>query len=302
MEVTGSGHRLREAAEAARRANLTVGFIPTMGALHEGHARLVRVAQNECGYVAVSIFVNPLQFGVGEDLAGYPRTVDADVALVEDLGGDLLFTPEDSEMYPGGPPEVTVDPGPLGNRLEGLVRPGHFRGVLTVVVKLLNLVGPSRVYFGEKDAQQLALIRRLVRDLNIPVTVVGVATVREADGLARSSRNRYLSPEERLAAPVLFDALSEAAALARRGERSADVLRAVLARRIASESLARPDYAAVVDDVTWEDVTTIDRPSRALVAARVGRVRLIDNLLLPQRAGEPEPSPGPGAVQNTPEG
>jgi len=184
-------------------------------------------------------------------------------------------------MYPEGPPQVTIDPGPLGERLEGASRPGHFRGVLTVVAKLFNTVGPCRAYFGEKDAQQLAMVRRMVADLGAPVTVVPVPTVREIDGLALSSRNAYLGPEERRAAPALFDALSAAAALARRGERDPNVLKAEMARRVGAEPLARLEYVAVVDDRTWEEAERIDGPSRALVAARVGPARLIDNLLLP---------------------
>ena len=229
----------------------------------------------------VSIFVNPLQFGPDEDLDAYPRPFDRDRAVAQSLSCDLLLAPGVEEMYPEGEPDVTVDPGPLGDRLEGAARPGHFRGVLTVVAKLFNVVGPSRAYFGEKDAQQLALIRRMVSDLDVRVSVVPVATVREIDGLALSSRNAYLGPAERRAAPVLFDALSAAAALVRQGERNAHVVKAEMAKRIGGDSLAHLDYVAVVDDRTWEDVETIDRPARALVAARVGRARLIDNLLLP---------------------
>jgi pantoate--beta-alanine ligase len=296
MEVTPSAARFRQTSDEARRAGHAVGFVPTMGALHAGHARLLQTARTECGFVVASIFVNPLQFGPSEDLAAYPRPVEQDEAMAESLGVDLLFRPTEDELYPNGRPAVTVDPGPLGGRLEGRSRPRHFAGVLTVVAKLFNLVGPGRAYFGEKDAQQLALVRRMVADLDLPITVVGVPTVRESDGLALSSRNAYLSPEERAAAPVLFETLSDAATLVRAGERSADRLRAEMARTIGAEPLAHLDYAAIVDDATWQDVAEITRPARALVAARIGPARLIDNLLLPepskanvQNRAEPEP-------------
>ncbi|MFN2589446.1 MAG: pantoate--beta-alanine ligase [Actinomycetota bacterium] len=286
MEVTASRARFTEAAEGARRQGHTVGFVPTMGALHAGHARLFEAAREACGYVAASIFVNPLQFGPSEDLAKYPRPIEEDRALAERLGCDVLFTPDEGEMYPRGRPEVTIDPGPLGERYEGRTRPGHFRGVLTVVAKLFHALGAGRAYFGEKDAQQLALVRRMVADLDLPVDVVAVPTVREPDGLALSSRNAYLGPQERLAAPVLFDALSDAAAMVRTGEHDADLLRATMARTIGAEPLARLDYVAIVDDETWDELSEIRGPARALVAARIGPARLIDNLLLPWPPGE----------------
>jgi pantoate--beta-alanine ligase len=281
MELIPHPAAFREACDMARASGSVVGFVPTMGALHEGHASLLRRAREECGFVALSIFVNPLQFGPAEDLAAYPRSPDEDRALAEALGADLLFAPTEADIYPLGRPEVTVDSGPLGDRLEGASRPGHFGGVLTVVNKLFNLTGPCRAYFGEKDAQQLALVGRMIRDTDAPVTVVPCPTVREPDGLAISSRNAYLSEEERDAAPVLFDALTTAAGLVRRGERQGDVLRAEMARCIGVEPLAQMDYVAVVDDQTWEDVDTIAGPARALVAARLGKPRLIDNLSLP---------------------
>ncbi|HJP66499.1 MAG TPA: pantoate--beta-alanine ligase [Actinomycetota bacterium] len=296
MEVTPSAARLREATEHARREGHEVGFVPTMGALHAGHARLLETARRECGFVAASIFINPLQFGPAEDLAAYPRPIEQDEETARSLGVDLLFRPDEGELYPNGRPAVMVDPGPVGDRLEGESRPGHFAGVLTVVAKLFHLIGPARAYFGEKDAQQLALVRRMVRDLDMATTVVGIPTVRETDGLALSSRNAYLGPEERAVAPVLFEALSDVATLARSGERDADRLRAELARTIGAQPLAKLDYAAIVDDETWEDVRVITRPARALVAARIGPARLIDNLLLPgpadpnvQNRAEPEP-------------
>ncbi len=281
MDVIESAEGFRLACENARSSGAVIGFVPTMGALHQGHARLLGQARQDCGVVAMSIFVNPLQFNSPRDLAAYPRTLERDLAQAGSLGVDVAFVPSEDEMYPGGRPEVSVDPGPLGERLEGRSRPGHFRGVLTVVAKLFNLVGPSRAYFGEKDAQQLALVRAMVASLDFPVIVVSCPTVRDPDGLALSSRNGLLSPQQRSAAPVLFEALSDAATRARTGERSADVLRAEIARRIGSERLARIDYVAIVDDVTWEDIARIDGPARAVVAAYFGDVRLIDNLPLP---------------------
>ncbi len=281
MELIASPEAFGGLCEEARTRGGVVGFVPTMGALHRGHASLLRRAKDECAFVALSIFVNPLQFGPAEDLAAYPRSPEEDRALADELGVDVVFAPGDSDICPRGEPEVTVDPGPLGDRLEGASRPGHFRGVLTVVAKLFNLAGACRAYFGEKDAQQLVLVTRMVRELNAPVTVVSCPTVREPDGLAISSRNAYLSEEERVAAPVLFDALTAAAALVRRGERRGDVLRAEMAKRIGGERLARMDYVAVVDESTWEDVKVLKGPARALVAARLGKPRLIDNVSLP---------------------
>lgn len=267
--------------DEARAAGRRVGVVPTMGAFHEGHTSLMRRAREETDLVVVTLFVNPLQFGEADDLAAYPRDEEQDRRIAQEIGVDLLFAPTAEEMYPAGSPEVSVDPGPLGDRLEGASRPGHFRGVATVVAKLLHAVGPARAYFGEKDAQQLAVIRRAVRDLSFPVEIVACPTVREPDGLALSSRNRRLTPEQREAAGCLFLALSEAAELARAGERDAAKLVAAMAREVGATPLARLDYAAVVDDETFDDVREISRPARALVAARFGEVRLIDNLLLP---------------------
>jgi pantoate--beta-alanine ligase len=291
VEVTVSPDQFKQAMDGARARGEVVGLVPTMGDLHEGHALLIRTARDACGFVAVSIFVNPLQFGSRADLGAYPRRLDMDRAMASALGADVLFAPGEAEMYPDGGPQVTVDPGPLGGRLEGASRPSHFRGVLTVVAKLFALAGPCHAYFGEKDAQQLALVRRMVHDLNIPVEVVACPTVRAADGLAVSSRNARLSSRERAAACVLFDSLSTAAALVRRGERRSDLLKAEMARRIGAEPLARLDYVAVVDEERWEEPSVIESPSRALVAARFGETRLIDNLLLPW--------PGEASMQNS---
>lgn len=267
--------------DEARGAGRRVGVVPTMGAFHEGHTSLMRRARDETDLVVVTLFVNPLQFGDAADLAAYPRDEDRDRGIAQELGVDLLLAPTAEEMYPVGPPEVSVDPGPLGDRFEGASRPGHFRGVATVVAKLLHAVGPARAYFGQKDAQQLAVIRCMVTDLSFPVEIVACATVREPDGLALSSRNRRLTPEQREAAGCLFLALSEAAELARGGERDAAKLVAAMAREVGATPQARLDYAAVVDEETFDEIREISRPARALVAARFGEVRLIDNLLLP---------------------
>lgn len=281
MEVIRAIAMARKACDAARSAGRTVGFVPTMGAFHDGHVSLMRRARDERDAVVVSIFVNPLQFGPGEDLSRYPRDEERDLSMAGELGVDVVFAPTVEEMYPAGEPAVSVDPGPLGDRLEGAVRPGHFRGVATVVAKLFEVVGPSTAYFGEKDAQQLAVIRHMVRDLSFPIDVVGCPTVRELDGLAMSSRNAYLSPVQREAAGCLFLALSEAAEMARGGERDAARLVAAMAREIGATPEARIDYAAVVDEERFEEVGTISGPARALVAAKFGETHLIDNLLLP---------------------
>jgi pantoate--beta-alanine ligase len=271
----------RAACDRARAEGRTVGFVPTMGAFHEGHRSLMRRAKDERDVTVVSIFVNPLQFGDARDLETYPRDEEADLAAAERERVDLVFAPSVDEMYPGGEPEVTVDPGPLGERFEGASRPGHFRGVATVVAKLFAAVGPCSAYFGEKDAQQLAVVRRMVRDLSLPVDVRCGPVVREPDGLALSSRNRLLSPEQREAATCLFLALSEGAELARAGERDVGKLVAAMAREIGATPQARIDYVAVVDEETFEELLAIAGPARALVAARFGGVRLIDTLLLP---------------------
>jgi len=281
VEVIRAIAMARKVCDAARSAGRTVGFVPTMGAFHDGHVSLMRRARDQRDHAVVSIFVNPLQFRPGEDLSRYPRDEDRDLSIAGQLGVDVVFAPSVEEMYPAGRPEVTVDPGPLGDRLEGAARPGHFRGVATVVTKLFDVVGSSTAYFGEKDAQQLAVVRRMVRDLSLPIEVEGCPTVREPDGLATSSRNAYLSPEQRDAAGCLFLALSEAAQMARGGERDAATLVAAMAREIGATPEARIDYAAVVDDETFEEVATIAGPARALVAAKFGETRLIDNLLLP---------------------
>ena len=280
MDVIPAAAAFRRACDEARSRGGSVGLVPTMGALHAGHLSLVRRAKQERDTVAVSIFVNPTQFAPAEDFAAYPRDLDRDLALARAEGVDVVFAPGVDEMYPDGEPQVTVDPGPLGDRLEGAARPGHFRGVLTVVGKLFHLAGPVTAYFGEKDAQQLALVRRMVRDLSVPVEIVGCPIVREPDGLAMSSRNAYLSPEERTAATCLSRGVRAAADLVAGGERDAEAVAAAVREVVRAEPLADLDYAVVVDEDTFAEVGRIERPARALVAARVGAPRLIDNALL----------------------
>ena len=282
MEVIRTVADLRAAGDAARGSGRSVGFVATMGAFHGGHFSLMRRARDEADVVVASIFVNPTQFAEPAEAARYPHDEERDLAAAEREGVDLAFVPSVEEMYPRGTPEVTLDPGPIGERLEGASRPGHFRGVATVVAKLFHAVGPCSAYFGEKDAQQLAIVRRMARDLSFPVQIVGCPTVREPDGLAMSSRNRLLSPGQRAAAGCLFLALCEAAELTRDGERDGARLVAAMAREIGATPEARLDYAAIVLDETFEEIRQIGGPARALVAARFGVVRLIDNLLLPR--------------------
>lgn len=282
MEVTRTLAATLAVCDAARAEGRAVGLVPTMGAFHEGHRSLMRRARAECGLVVVSLFVNPTQFSDPRDLEAYPRDEERDLREAGSLGVDVVLAPSVEEMYPGGEDGVAVDPGPLGERLEGASRPGHFRGVVTVVAKLFHAAGACRAFFGEKDAQQLAVIRRMVRDLAFPVEVIGCPTVREPDGLAMSSRNERLSPAQRAAAGCLFLALAEAAELAKGGEADAGKLVAVMAREIGATLEARLDYAAVVDEGSFEEIRRIEGPARALVAARFGEVRLIDNLLLPR--------------------
>jgi pantoate--beta-alanine ligase len=256
-----------------------LGLVPTMGYLHRGHVSLVERARRENDRVAASLFVNPTQFGPNEDLARYPRDMQRDQALLHDAGCDLLFAPSVEEMYPPGA-ATFVDVGPLAAPLEGSRRPGHFRGVATVVLKLFEIFRPDRGYFGQKDAQQLAVIRRLVRDLDVLVEVVGCPTIREADGLAMSSRNAYLTPEERRAAPVLHGALSAAQDLWTRGERRGDVLRAAMRRVLDAEPLARTDYVSAADPETLAELEVARGQVLLSMAVFLGRARLIDNLRL----------------------
>ncbi|MGO8874113.1 MAG: pantoate--beta-alanine ligase [Acidimicrobiales bacterium] len=270
------------ALHRARRSGRTVGVVPTMGALHAGHRSLIERAAAECDVVAVSIFVNPTQFGDAGDLAAYPRTLESDLATVASAGGMLVFAPSVQEMYPGGADacRTTVSAPSLAARWEGASRPGHFDGVATVVVKLLSAAGRCRAYFGAKDFQQLALVTRVARDLCLPVEVVGCETVRDPDGLALSSRNVRLSADERRSALVLCRALRAAASAIRRGEEDPAVVEDLMARTVATEPSVALDYAAVVhaDDLERAASCAPGRPLRLLIAATVGPVRLIDNL------------------------
>ena len=281
MDLIREPAQLRHATDGGREGGRAAGFVPTMGALHEGHASLIRRAREEQDLVVVSIFVNPRQFAPGEDLSTYPRDEARDLEVCASLDVDLVWAPSVDQMYPPGVALVEPDPGPVGDRFEGASRPGHFRGVLTVVHRMFDVVGPSAAYFGQKDAQQLFLVRRMVAAESLPIEIVACPVVREPDGVAMSSRNVLLAPEEREQAGCLFLGLSEAAALARAGERDAHVLIAALAREVGATPVARLDYAAVVDDETFTAVDVIDRPARAIVAAAFPSARLIDNLALP---------------------
>ncbi len=267
-----------------RRARLALpglfGLVPTMGALHDGHLSLVRRAKAECAHVGVSIFVNPTQFGPGEDLSKYPHDLDRDLKLLEALEVDVVWTPPPEVVYPPGfQTWVTVEQ--VSAPLEGKHRPGHFRGVATVVAKLFNAFTPDKAYFGQKDAQQVVVVQQVVRDLNFPLEVVVCPIVREPDGLALSSRNVYLNPEERRAAAVLYRALSAAKAKYDAGERDAEMLRAALSSTIAAEPLAREEYVSAADPDTLAELDQVEKGALLSMAVRIGKTRLIDNMLLP---------------------
>lgn len=275
---------MTELVHHARDLAPSAAVVMTLGALHDGHAALIRAARARAGTgrVTVTVFVNPLQFGPDEDLDRYPRTLEADVALAEKAGADVVFAPDADEVYPGGAPQVRITAGPMGERFEGASRPGHFDGVLTVVAKLLNLTAPAAAFFGEKDAQQLALIRRMATDLNLPVDIVAVPTVREPDGMALSSRNRYLSAAERISAGELSRALFTAREAAPRGPAAAlRAARTVLDAAGHAEPPVALDYVALIDPATFTDAAPDHTgPAVLAVAATVGRTRLIDNLPL----------------------
>lgn len=256
-----------------------LGFVPTMGALHEGHLSLVRRARAECGAVAASIFVNPLQFGPGEDFTRYPRTFEEDCKLLEGEGVEILFAPDATEMYRSGA-VTTITVSEIGDRLDGASRPGHFTGVATVVSKLFHIVGPSRAYFGQKDAAQLTVLRQMVKDLNFDVEIVGCAIVRDTDGLALSSRNKYLSAIERKQALVLHRALLRMEGMIAEEERQREALMREGMRILQAEAGVRVDYLAIVDANTLLPVTSIETGTLVAVAAYVGSTRLIDNFLV----------------------
>lgn len=270
---------LEELRSARRFLDEPVGFVPTMGFLHEGHLALVRRAREECAAVIVSIFVNPTQFGPNEDLEKYPRDLERDIHLLDEAGAHLLWTPTPEVMYPPGY-QTWVEVQDLTRRLEGAVRPGHFRGVTTVVAKLFNAVQPQKAYFGQKDAQQAAVIRRMTHDLNFPIEIVVCPTVREADGLAMSSRNTYLNPQERQAATVLYRALNAARNAYEAGERNAAALRRIMSETIRSEPLAQEQYVSCADFETLEELERVDGKALLSMAVFVGKTRLIDNLVL----------------------
>ena len=279
MRAVASSAELAASTAAAREAGQRVGFQPTMGALHAGHRANFARARRENGFLVGSIFVNPLQFGPGEDLDAYPRDLDTDLEVCAAEGVDLVFTPEERELWPR-PPGVRLCVGELAERLEGARRPGHLDGVATVVAKLLNLVGPCCAYFGEKDAQQLAVIRRMVADLGFPNELVACPTVREADGLALSSRNAYLAPEARRAAPVLYRALEAGRAAWRAGERDPAKLERVAAELVETEPAVALQYLALVDPDSFAPVAAAEAGQVLAVAARLGGARLIDNVVL----------------------
>ncbi len=279
MHAVETSAELRAAVAAARSGDAVVGFVPTMGALHAGHRSLLAAARRECGFVVASVFVNPLQFGPTEDLGTYPRDRDGDLAVLKADGVDLAFLPGEREVWPA-PPEVRLHVGALGERLEGAWRPGHLDGVATVVAKLLHLVGPSRAYFGQKDAQQLAVVRRMVADLAFPNEVVACPTVREPDGLAVSSRNAYLSAQERARAAVLYRSVDAGRAAFTAGERDPAAVEAAADELLAAVRGVEVDYVALVEPDGFEPAKQAEAGQVLAVAARVGRTRLIDNVIL----------------------
>lgn len=274
--VIGTINEVRNIVKEWKSQGLTVGFVPTMGYLHEGHESLIKKANEENDRVVVSIFVNPIQFGPKEDLSTYPRDLDRDTILCKSAGADIIFHPENEEMYYKDF-STFVDMSGLTDELCGKSRPTHFKGVCTVVTKLFNIVAPHRAYFGEKDAQQLAVIRRMVRDLNIDVEVVGCSIIREEDGLAKSSRNTYLSKEERIAATILSKSLAIAKEKIENGERVASNIIDLITEIIRTEPLAKVDYIQVVDSFSIEPVATLDKSILVAIAVFIGKTRLIDN-------------------------
>ena len=270
---------IAEMRKARRLVSDPVGLVPTMGYLHEGHLSLVRLARKENSLVVVSIFVNPTQFGPSEDLTSYPRNMAGDLELLEQAGTDLVFAPSAEKIYVQEF-STWVDVEQVTEKLEGASRPGHFRGVATVVAKLFNIVQPDRAYFGQKDAQQAVVIKKIVTELNMDIDIVLGTTIRESAGLALSSRNSYLNPEERQAATVLYKALTQAKKLWQQRETNADTIRREMLLLIRQEPLAQEDYVSIADASTLEELSAIDRPALALLAVRIGKTRLIDNISL----------------------
>lgn len=279
MQIAVTINEVRTQVKAWKKEGLTVGFVPTMGYLHEGHGSLISRARKENDKVVVSIFVNPMQFGPGEDLESYPRDLEKDSAYCESLGADLIFHPEPEEMYTDGFCSY-VDMSVLTEELCGLSRPVHFRGVCTVVNKLFNIVQPDRAYFGQKDAQQLAIIKRMVQDLNMDLEIIGCPIVREEDGLAKSSRNTYLSEDERQAALVLSKAVKLGQELVAAGETDAKKIVSEMSELIEKEPLARIDYVKAVDGLTMQQIDTVKAPMLMALAVYIGKTRLIDNFMI----------------------
>ena len=278
MQVTNTIEKTRELVNNWKKEGKTIGLVPTMGYLHEGHASLIRRCREENDIVVVSDFVNPTQFGPNEDLEAYPRDFDRDSALCESIGADLIFCPSPAEMYHDPHAFVSIDT--LSDTLCGKTRPIHFKGVCTVVSKLFNIVKPNRAYFGQKDAQQLAIIRRMVRDLNMDIEIVGCPIVREEDGLAKSSRNTYLNEEERKAALILSKAVFLGKKMVEDGETSAAAVKEAMIKKIESEPMAKIDYVEVVDGLSMQPVEEIKAPVLVAMAVYIGKTRLIDNFIV----------------------
>ena len=284
MQILQTIKETRQACAIARAAasgSSTLGLVPTMGALHEGHLSLIRAAKKQSDIVVATIFVNPTQFGPNEDFARYPRTFESDCALLESEGVNLLFTPTVEEMYPTGTSRTFIEVAGISDRLDGLSRPGHFRGVATVVAKLLNIVSPDFAYFGQKDAAQVAVLRAMVHDLNFPVELVVCPTVRDPQGLALSSRNQYLNADEHNHALTLSQALASASAMATAGVHDAGQLRSPILQRLKSSPALQIDYVEIVDPATLESVSDIRKGALIAIAAWIGKTRLIDNALIP---------------------
>lgn len=280
MVISDSISSIRQALRQARQHG-DIALVPTMGALHEGHLSLVRAAKRKCKTVAASIFVNPTQFGPTEDFARYPRNLDADVRKLKEEGVELVFAPSVAEMYPAGPSSSFVEVAGVADRLDGKSRPGHFRGVATVVAKLFHIVSPDFAFFGQKDAAQVAVLREMVRDLNFPLELVVCPTVRDQDGLAMSSRNQYLTVEERNRATLLYKSLCHACEAASSGVNDAARLRTILLQAIEGDPMVRLDYAEIVDPDTLLPVQEVSHGALIAIAAWVGNTRLIDNAVLP---------------------
>ena len=278
MKLVHTVNEVREQVKEWKKEGLTVGLVPTMGFLHEGHQSLIAASVKENDRTVVSVFVNPTQFGPNEDFEAYPRDIEKDRALCESTGADLIFNPESEEMYPEGFCTYTNITG-LSDALCGKSRPIHFKGVCTVVSKLFNIVGADKAYFGEKDEQQLAIIRRMVRDMNIPVEIVGCPIIREEDGLAKSSRNTYLNPEERKAALILSKAVFAGKDMVENGEKSAEKIVSSMKEIIKSEPLAEIDYVEMVDMNTMKNIDAVEGAVLCAIAVKIGKTRLIDNFI-----------------------